>query len=433
MNVTYRTLGAVLGLVAGCLIAAAITTAQQPARKTVRPGWQPDPSVVAELEKRQAPWLYREELVPKYTLPDPLKCSDGSQATTAAVWEAKRRPETLDLFRKHIYGRPPAPMAVSFAVTQTDPKAMDGKATLKRIKITSKDKADKQFGFDAAVLIPNGAPIPAPAFVFINHRAATSADPTRQQKDGLWPAEEIVGRGYAAAVFQVNDVDPDKKGDEARAAGVRGVWPAGGGVPGEDAWATIGAWAWGASRVLDYLRTDPAIDRAKVAVVGHSRGGKTALWAAAQDERFAIGISNESGRGGASLTRRQFGEPVKAILTAFPYWYCGNYMKTVAGNADDLPVDQHQLVALIAPRPVYVASADADLWADPRGEFLSLVHAGPVYGLYSQPAPTAEEMPPLDTPLIRGRFGYHIRRGVHNLTPYDWARFLDFADLMYGR
>jgi hypothetical protein len=396
------------------------------------PGWRPDPKVLAEFEGKR-PGIYREDRVPAYSLPDPLLCADGTRATTAAEWEAKRRPETLDLFAKYVYGRPPRGTKSSFLATLSDPKAMGGKATAKWVLITAADGAGKSFTLNAAVLVPNGAAGPVPAFVLINHRPVTSADPTRQTKDGFWPAEEIVARGYAAAVFQATQVDADKKDPGARADGVRGVWPAGAGTAGADAWGTLGAWAWGASRVLDYLRTDPAIDGAKVGVVGHSRGGKAALWAAAQDERFAFGVSNDSGRGGASLTRRGFGEPWPRITASFPHWFCDNYVTASAGKADDLVVDQHQLIGLIAPRAAYVACADQDLWADPRGSFLSVAHAGPVYALYGHPAPAAGDMPPLDAPLVRGRVGYHVRTGGHNLTPYDWARFLDFADRVYGR
>jgi hypothetical protein len=386
--------------------------------------------LIESLQRRKVPWIYRESDVPGYRLPDPLRCEDGSRVSVADEWGRKRRPETLELFRKFVYGRAPAgPSEVRFDVVATDPRAMDGRATLRRVKITGVESG-KSFGFEAAVLIPIGASSPVPAFLLINNRAESNADPSRRQKDGFWPAEEIIARGYATAVFRTGDVDPDKKDDASRADGVRGVWPAGGGKPGEDSWATIGAWAWGASRVLDYLRSDPAIDPAKVAVVGHSRGGKTALWAGAQDERFALVVSNDSGCGGAALSRRKFGETVEVINRSFPYWFCGNF-HTFDGREEDLPVDQHQLLALIAPRALYVASADEDLWADPRGEFLSLAHAAPVYALYGQAGLQPDEMPPLETPVVRGRVGYHIRRGVHNLTPYDWQRYMDFADRLW--
>jgi hypothetical protein len=407
-----------------------LSTASEPSTPKT-PGWQPDPALLKKLDDQQVGWLYRDERVRPYTLPDPLVCKDGTRVTSAAQWEAKRRPETLDLFREFVYGRPPAdPAKVTFDVLARDPKALDGAATLKRARITAADAAGKSFSFELAVLTPNRSAHPVPAFLLINNRGLASADPSRAKKDDFWPAEAIIARGYATAVFRTSDVDPDKDGPEARKAGVRGAWPAGGGTPGQDAWGTVGAWAWGASRALDYLQTDPAIDGKKVAVIGHSRGGKTALWAAAQDTRFALAIANCSGRGGASLSRRRFGETVARINQSFPYWFCGNF-KRFNNHEDQLPVDQHQLLALIAPRALCVADADADFWADQRGEFLSLAAAGPVYALYGFEGFRPDEMPPLETPLVRGPMGYHIRRGVHNLTRYNWERYLDFADHLW--
>ena len=397
-------------------------------------GWQADPKLLAELQKQNVTWVYRENEVPPYQLPDLLRCEDGTKVATREEWERKRRPETLELFRKHVYGRSPGRLAeVRFEVVATDPQAVKGQATLKRVKIISSNSG-KSFSFEAAVFIPNRRRGPVPAFLLINNRAVSNADPSRQEADDFWPVEEILARGYATAVFRTNDVDPDTKEDAARAKGVRGVWPDGGSEPGSangEAWATLGAWAWGASRVMDYLQTDPAIDAKKVAVVGHSRGGKTALWAAAQDERFALAVSNNSGCGGAALSRRRFGETVEAINRGFPYWFCTNFRR-YNGKEEELPVDQHQLLALLAPRAVYVTSADADFWADQRGEFLALAHASPVYGLYGNAALGVDEMPPLDTPVMRGKIGYHIRRGVHNLTAYDWRQFMDFTDGLWG-
>ena len=181
---------------------------------------------------------------------------------------------------------------------------------------------------------------------------------------------------------------------------------------------------------MDYFETDRRVDAKRVALVGHSRGGKAALWAGAEDERFAITIANESGEGGAALTRRVFGETLARITTSFPHWFADRY-KDFAARVDALPIDQHMLLSLIAPRALYVASADEDLWADPRGEFLSQVHASPVFALWGDPPMRADEMPPLNRPLIVGRRGYHVRDGVHNLTPYDWDRFTDFADSLW--
>lgn len=410
---------------------------EEPAKAPARAkegSWQPNPQLLDEALRRKGAINYRESEVVAYKLPDVLLCEDGSTRVEGPEsWERKRRPETLELFRKFVYGRTPArPSEVRFEVLERDPKALDGQATRKRVRITSLD-AGKSFSFEASVLVPNGRKGRAPAFLLINNRGVNSADATRSQKAGFWPAEEIIARGYATAVFRTPDVDPDSKDEAARARGVRGVWPAAGGVsPGPDAWATLGAWAWGASRVLDYLETDPDVDATKVAVVGHSRGGKTALWAAAQDERFAIAVSNDSGCGGAALSRRNFGEDLKAINKGFPYWFCENF-HAFDGREAEMPVDQHQLLALIAPRGLYVASADADFWADQRGEFLSLASAAPAYALYGLPGFRPDEMPALESPATRGKVGYHIRPGVHDLTPYDWQRFMDFADQLWGK
>jgi hypothetical protein len=394
-----------------------------------RPGIWPDPKLLDELQRKKTTWIYRESDVPPYQIPDPLVCADGTRITTKEQWEKKGRPETLELFRKYVYGRSPKPGQVSFATLTSDPKALDGRATHNRVKITITDAA-KSFSFETSLLIPNTATGPVPAFILINNRPTASADPTRKQKDGFWPAEDIIAHGYATAVFETNAVDPDKADAASRAKGVRAVFNAG--TPGQDAWATIAAWAWGASRVLDYLQTQPRIDSSKVAVIGHSRGGKTALWAGAEDTRFALVISNDSGCGGAALSKRIFGETVKTINRGFPYWFCDNFKK-YDDREGDLPVEQNQLLALIAPRALCVGSAEADFWADQRGEFLSLAHASPVFALYGFNGLRDEEFPALDTPLIRDRVSYHIRRGVHNLTPYDWNHYMDFADRVWRK
>jgi hypothetical protein len=194
-----------------------------------------------------------------------------------------------------------------------------------------------------------------------------------------------------------------------------------------DAWQAFGVWAWGASRVMDYLDTELAVDAERVAVVGFSRMGKTALWAGANDERFTAVISNESGAGGAALSNRLFGETIEDLNVRFPHWFCKNYRK-YNGLEGQLPFDDHQLLALVAPRPLYVGSAEGDLWSDPRGEFLACVAASPVYELLGVAGLGTDTMPPLEQPVASGRISYHIRRGPHAFTDYDWQRYLDFLD-----
>jgi hypothetical protein len=417
-----RTLGKAIGLVV-CSTLAVL------AQDT---GWRANPEVVTRLSKNQA-FNYDEAKVGSYSLPDPL-AAKGGRIKSSSEWPA-RRAEILDLFRDNVYGRSPGrPENISFSSIEENTRAMDGAATLRRIAIVSRqprsDSRDSTDGrthrFELTLFVPNKPERRAPVFLLINNRPATNTDPTRHEKSGFWPAEQMIARGYGIAAIQYGELAPDNK-DTFRDGAI--AFFDGGASAGRPAltWAAIAAWAWGASRAMDYLVTDARVDPRRVAIVGHSRGGKAALWAGAEDERFTIVVSNESGEGGAALSRRWFGETVERINTSFPHWFTSNY-KTFNARVAELPTDQHMLLALAAPRGLYVASADEDLWSDPRGEFLSLVESSPVFALWGDAPIAADRMPPLDTPLVSGRRGYHVRTGTHNLTPYDWDRFADFAD-----
>ena len=341
-------------------------------------------------------------------------------------WIGVQRPKTLELFRKHIYGRNPVerPKDLKFEVLKEDAKAMNGMATLKEVRISYSGPGGKS-GFNLIVFVPNEAKKPAPGFLLICNRDRSNIDPTRKEKSDFWPAELIVKNGYVAATFLNAELSTDK--DLNFNNGVHQVFDDYQGERPGDAWATIAGWAWGASRALDYFESDDAVNARKIAVIGHSRGGKTSLWAGANDERFAMAISNNSGCTGAALARRKKGERVARINKVFPHWFCGNY-KNFNDREDDLPVDQHQLVALIAPRPVYVASASKDAWADPEGEYLAAYHAGPVYRLFGLKGLKEAKMPEPQKPLHDGHVGYHLREGKHNLTVYDWTQYIAFAD-----
>ena len=384
-----------------------------------------------------AQFNYDESKVPAYELPPLLKLNDGSPVKDAATWKKKRRGEVLELFRSEVYGRRPGrPEALRFEVTRKDKPALDGKASRREVRVHF-TAAENGPAMNMLLYLPAKDRGPVPTFLGLNFRGnpTISKDPgiTLRKGDkesdrggsaGRWQADMIVGRGYALATIWYGDIEPDDKRN-AFSRGIHKVYGPADKIPA-DGWGSIAAWGWGLSRALDYFETIDEIDHKRVAVIGHSRLGKTSLWAGAEDERFALVISNDSGCGGAALSRRAFGETVKRINTSFPHWFCDNFNK-YNGRESDLPVDQHMLIALMAPRPVYVASAAKDRWADPRGEYLSAKNADPVYRLLGTEGLPADRMPPIDKPSM-GRIGYHIRSGGHDVTAFDWKAYLDFAD-----
>lgn len=391
------------------------------------PGWSANPETVALRSEQRPEFNYKEENVPDFTLPNLLETPEGDPITTPEAWE-KQRENLLEIFREDVYGRSPGlPDSLQFEVLETDAHAMSGEATLKRIKIRS-EVADREHEFEVTLFIPNKRSGPAPLFLLLNNRDRDQIDPTREKKSDFWPAEDAITRGYAIAAFQLGDVAPIHP--ELFREGVIRLFEGDLEKRPANAWGALAAWAWGTQRVMDYFEQDDDIDAGRVAVLGHSRGGKASLWTGAQDERFALTISNDSGCGGAALSRRRFGETVARINRNFPYWFCDNFNK-YNDKEEALPIDQHSLISLLAPRAVYVASADADLWADPKGEFQSLAHASPVYALYGHELISPEAMPPLDTPAVSGPRGYHIRSGGHNLTAYDWQHYMDLADQVF--
>ncbi|HWC90919.1 MAG TPA: acetylxylan esterase [Pirellulales bacterium] len=398
---------------------------------------------------------YDEARVPKFELPDALLTQSGQRVADAATWQNVRRPELLRLFAENEYGRTPdIATRPTFKLRSTDSQALGGRAMRKQVTVYLTGSSDGP-SMELLVYVPNGAGGPVPAFLGLNFggNQAVANDPgieistrwMRQDRKSAsavvdhrateasrgieasrWQVEKVIGHGYALATVYYGDLEPDSA--EGWKQGIRAALsPQGANTEwAPDAWGAISAWAWGLSRAMDYLEQDPSIDARHVALLGHSRLGKTALWAGAQDPRFAIVISNDSGEGGAALARRQFGERIENLVTSFPHWFCLNYRR-YAGHEDQLPIDQHELIALIAPRPVYLASATEDRWADPRGEFLSALAADPVYRLFGLVGLGVDQMPPPDHPV--GDFvGYHLRTGKHDVAAYDWDQYLRFAD-----
>ena len=399
--------------------------------------------------------ISEESKVPEYKLPDVLTSFNGRKVKSEKVWVKKQRPEILELFTNEVYGKIPGIQAISeVKIWETSENALNGLAIRKQLSLFFR-KNDRNLEVNVLIYLPK-TDQKAPVFLAYNFTGnhAVYNDPnirlteswvannpsvgiinnqvteqSRASASDRWPVEEIIKAGYGLVTVYYGDIDPDKND---LSDGIHPFFFEGNQVkPKSDEWGSIAAWAWGLSRVMDYLETDTLVDAKKVAVLGHSRLGKAALWAGATDQRFAMVVSNESGCGGAALSKRIFGETVQIINTSFPHWFCDNFQK-YNNNEAELPVDQHMLLALIAPRPLYVASAEGDPWADPRGEFLSAKYASSVYELLGLEGLPVKEMPQVNQPVM-GTIGYHVRSGKHNLTNYDWQQYILFANKHFNK
>jgi len=383
---------------------------------------------------------------------------DGTRVTTKEQWLTKRAPELRELFAHYMYGAHPASRTVTGSVIREDKAAFGGKATVREVS------ADCGLGSPVhlMIVIPNARTRPAACFLGMNFNGNyqllddpkiqlpqgwvgdkfPGAEPNRaadagrgKQKD-KWALEQSIDRGYAVATFFSSEVVPDDR--VLAEAALKNLRPSGSEVRGPADTATIMAWAWGFSRMLDYLLTVPEIDGKRIAVVGHSRNGKTALVAAAFDERIALAIPSQAGCGGSAPDRvapelaawkangRPTVETLPVINKSFPYWFCGNF-KLFNEEPARLPFDQHELIALCAPRPVLLSNATEDAWANPPGQFEMLRAADPVYRLVAGDGLGAEKMPEVGK-LLDSRLGYYIREGKHSMTTPDWKVWLDYAD-----
>jgi hypothetical protein len=391
---------------------------------------------------------YDEDKAGDYTLPDPLVCNNGSRVTNAETWFAKRRPEILEAYRTEIFGRSPeAGTNVTFNVWETSTNALNGTAVRKQIEINFSGTADGPFAhlllytpagktssptFLCLQFSGNYTVIDDPAIAIFpawNYKTGLPAmpkNPVRGQFTNNWAIAKTLARGYGIAIICYNEIEPDLPGGVGIKYGVRKNFP----PPGADGWGAIGAWAWGASRALDYLESDKDVDAQRVILFGHSRLGKTVLWAGAQDRRFAAVIANCSGEMGAALSHRDYGETVDDVVKHFPYWMTGNFKK-YAGHWNELPVDSHFLISLIAPRPLFLNTGSEDRWGDPHGEFLAARAATPVYELLGQTGITETNFPPLDH-AIQHDIGFNCHTGKHDVLPVDWDNFLNFADAQFA-
>ena len=401
---------------------------------------------------QQATANYDENKIPAYTLPDPLIMKDGKKILSAEQWDRIQRPYIYHLFEENVYGRfPTKKNTISFKTDAVDSNALGGTAIRKLVTVYLNGDKDAASSLSLLMYLPKNAVKQVPVFLGLNFYGNQSvsndadipySDKYRIDGEGIvdhhataasrgsqahqWQVKEILSHGYGLVTFFCGDAEEDNP--DGWKTGIRNHLKDQLKIQPQE-WGAVGAWAWALCRAMDYLEKDKAIDARKVALIGHSRMGKAALWAAASDKRFSIIISNESGEGGAALSKRWYGETVAIINHSFPHWFCAGYKK-YNDNTEAMPVDQHMLLSLLAPRPLYVASAVEDQWSDPHGEFLSALNAGPVYALFGKEGIGNSAMPGLNQP-VGHTIRYHIRDGKHDVLLYDWQQYLSFADAQW--
>lgn len=394
-------------------------------------------------------FLYAQEGNP--ALPDPFTFNNGEKVKLVKEWESRRK-EILETMTHEMYGvMPGKPKDIRFEVFDHDPKALGGKATRKQVTVHIREKG-KEVKFDLLIYIPNQAKHPVPAIIglnFVGNQAVhtdpgiklttawvensrmfpcavdgKATDACRGVNASQWAVDSILSRGYALVTLYRGEIASDRK-EHAFQTGVHPLYPEL--QQRDDNFSTMAAWAWALSRGMDYLETDRAIDAKRAAVFGFSRLGKAALWAGATDRRFAAVLSNESGAGGGKQFRRGVGENISRLCTVFPHWYARSLCR-YKDQDTMLPFDQHFVLALIAPRPVYLATAEGDKNADPAGEFATAVASDTVYRFLGTNGFPGAPFPALNSPVM-GQIGFHIRPGGHDVKMFDWIEFLNFSDL----
>jgi hypothetical protein len=345
------------------------------------------------------------------------------------TWTEERRNEILDIFKHEVYGVIPDEVSLKVSYREVDvrsgPQIMGGRAIRKLIEVMVSRKG-REFAFPFLVFIPNAAKkTPVPLILSLTG----DSDPTRERISSSWPAETLIARGYAAAAINPQDITPDF--DENFQTKFYRIFSDCFSDRPADAFGAISAWAWGMEKAVEYMRNDPMINGNEIGVIGHSRGGKTALWCGAQNLSIALTISNCSGCSGAALTRGKEGEHIRDITSKFGYWFCENYKK-YADREDSMPFDQYMLLALIAPRLLYISSRTQDTWCDPKAEFASAHYASEVYEkAYGKKGLGIDEIPLPEHPVHLGAIGYHLKSGAHLLDEYNWDKYLDFCDLHF--
>ncbi len=390
---------------------------------------------------------YDESMVPDYQLPALLGKTNDARLMNANHWMTERRPELMRMMQNEMYGLfPDEDIKVSFIINSDQP-ALNGIARRKEVTISVSNGSESR-DVSMLIYIPSQIHGPAPLFVGLNFygnhtihadpgisihqswvrnneefniRGNLATEESRGVRYYRWPVEEIMEEGFALATIYYGDIDPDF--DDNFENGIHGLLDD---DVNRSELSSLSAWAWMLGQTINYFQQDPSIDENKVAVIGHSRLGKAALWAGAMDQRFALIVSNDSGCGGAAISRRQYGETVHIINLAFPHWF-SDHFNEYNKRVNQLPFDQHSLLACMAPRPLYVGSASEDQWADPKGEFTAAKEASLVYSLFDKKGLEGIDMPGVNSPVGDGSIRYHMREGKHNITSYDWEQYLAFA------
>ncbi|MDN3594845.1 glucuronyl esterase domain-containing protein [Zunongwangia endophytica] len=382
-------------------------------------------------------------------LPDPLLSENGTKINNVEKWENIRRPEILEMVKNLMYGTSPeAPGKLKFVLFDQSENALKGKAIRKQVAVYISGKTDYHL-LDLLIYLPKNMNKSVPVFLGLNFQGnhAINKDlairlsdkwvwigaggseknhPTERSRGAVssrWPIEMILDKGYGVATVYAGDLDPDYYDDFKN--GIHALYPKL--QSRDDNFSTMGAWAWGLSRCMDYFEIDNDIDETKIGIFGFSRMGKAAIWAGANDERFGMVISNESGGGGAALSKRKVGENLARLNKGNRHWFSKSFSQ-FNEHEENLPFDQHMVLALVAPRPIYVGSAEGDPGSDSEGEFLSLKHASSVYNLFEMEGFKNTQFPHVDSPVFKEGMGYHIRSGTHDIKEYDWQQFLKFAD-----
>lgn len=381
---------------------------------------------------------YDESKVPEYDLPDVLSSFDGKSITTIEDWENLRGPEIVDFFTQNMFGEVPTPSSSikkSFKLISEDQPIFNGLCTRKDVLITFENEVGK-VTMPLVLFVPTNSKDKVPVILLANGSdikqkklKLNNSQSYGQTQNGI-PLHQLMTRGIGVATLDYQAFGVDNGNKEGKVSG--GIsnlfFKDGQEFTKENEWGMIAIWAYALRAGMDYLETDAAVQEDQVAALGCSIGGKVALWATVTDTRFAMTLLATAGHGGDAIWRREYGETLQNMCDHLPTWVCRN-ANQYAKNVHAMPVDQHSLLATMAPRPIYVSNAQHDLWADQKGQWIGTYNAAPSYQLYKKDvAFTSEKQPAINHPIIKSTIGYHVRSGVHGLELYDWEQYMRFIE-----